>query len=65
MNQLNLFAHSYEKGSREWQLGRAVRDDRPGVFRVASPQKPETPRYTNVVPIIRLNRARPMYFKSA
>ena len=53
MNQLNLFAQTYEKGSNEWTLGRAVREDRPGMYRVVSPRKPETPRYGTVVPIRR------------
>ena len=65
MNQLNLFATTGEKGTNEWDIGRAVREDSVGMFRVASPQRPETPRYTNVIPIVRLNRVRPMYFKNA
>ena len=64
MNQLNLFAATNEKGSKEWGLGRAVREDSTGMFRVASPQKPETPRYTNVIHSAR-NSPRPMYFRSA
>ena len=51
---MSLFDTTQEKGSGEWSAFRSVLgENTPGAFRVATPQKPNTPRYTNIVHINR------------
>lgn len=66
MNQISLFDNVGEKGSREWNLGAVVREDKqPGMFRVASPQRSDTPRYTNVVRIRRYHQPTHLFPRGA
>ncbi|MCE9541744.1 hypothetical protein K8R03_04295, partial [Candidatus Kaiserbacteria bacterium] len=62
MNQLNLFTEPTEKGTEEWNLGHAIREDSTGMFRVAAPKKQEMPLFMTT---IRARRPRPLYLRSA
>lgn len=58
MYQQSLFDRTGEKGSGEWNLATAVKHDRQaGMFRVATPQQPNTPRHGNIIPIRRIHTA--------
>ncbi len=66
MNHVSLFDRIEEKGSSEWSFGVTVRDDKqPGMFRVATPQKPDTPRYVNIVPIRRYHHPTRLFPRGA
>jgi hypothetical protein len=68
MNQLHLkldqWGRSSEKGSQEWSAFNAVRDERVGMFRVATPI-PQQPRYTNIVPIKRYHSTQQLFPRAA
>lgn len=51
-----LFSTPREQGSREWSTFNVMQHDRVGMFRVLTPRKHETPRYTNIVHINRYPR---------
>ncbi|MDO8514495.1 MAG: hypothetical protein Q7S50_03045 [bacterium] len=53
-NQMPLFSTPSERGSREWSTFNVVRYDQAGAYRVLTPRKHETPRYTNILHINRL-----------
>lgn len=66
MNQISLFDRVESKGSSEWNVAVGIRDDKqPGMFRVATPRKPDTPRYGTVVPIRRYHHPTRLFPRGA